>query len=164
MSALSAGAQPTLESVYDEHAARCFGLAVRLLNDERQAAAVVHAAFIDLWHGRVGADTDLGCWLALQTHRLAVERLRQDPHAGNARDGHASRPADDHVLTSGLGTEACLLLDSLPAPERLGLVLAYWGGFTEQEIAVITGVSVGAVRERCRAGLLRLREVALSEP
>jgi RNA polymerase sigma factor (sigma-70 family) len=61
----------------------------------------------------------------------------------------ADRLADGRVRTA---------LEALPAPQRDALVLAYWGGFTQSEIAARTGTPLGTVKSRMLVGMRRLHE------
>jgi RNA polymerase sigma-70 factor (ECF subfamily) len=50
------------------------------------------------------------------------------------------------------------VLETLPAPQREAVVLAYWGGLTAEEIARRAGVPLGTAKSRIRLGLARMRE------
>jgi RNA polymerase sigma-70 factor (ECF subfamily) len=49
-------------------------------------------------------------------------------------------------------------LQTLPAPQREALTLAYFGGYTQREIAGLTTTPLGTVKTRMLAGMKRLRE------
>jgi RNA polymerase sigma-70 factor (ECF subfamily) len=49
-------------------------------------------------------------------------------------------------------------LDRLSGPQRQAIMLAFYGGHTHNEIAVILGVAVGTVKSRIRIGLAKLRD------
>jgi RNA polymerase sigma-70 factor, ECF subfamily len=48
-------------------------------------------------------------------------------------------------------------LKALPAEQRRALELAYFGGFTQTQIADLTGEPVGTVKGRMRLGLEKMR-------
>ncbi len=54
-------------------------------------------------------------------------------------------------------------LASLPASQRVVLVLRYWDGLTEQQIADHLGCSAGTVKSRASRGIAALRRLGVSE-
>jgi RNA polymerase sigma-70 factor (ECF subfamily) len=50
------------------------------------------------------------------------------------------------------------VLGTLPDPQREALTLAYFGGYTQREIAGLTSTPLGTVKTRMLAGMRRMKE------
>lgn len=153
----------------DGYAARALGLARRIVVDTQLAEDVVQEAFMAYCRNPAAFDAargSFGTWLLALVHHKAVDAVRRetshrrridaaaqalDPDRGiDVADLVADRIADIRVRSA---------LAALPTAQRDALVLAYWGGFTQREIAARTGAPLGTVKTRMLAGMRRLRDV-----
>jgi RNA polymerase sigma-70 factor (ECF subfamily) len=162
------GDEAALEALYQRYGGACFSLARRIIDDPQLAEDVVQQVFLATWQG-TGYDARRGAvstWLLSVTHHKAVDAVRRE---GNRRKRLASDQALLEVEASGPGpadetwqrlraerTRAALRL--LPAEQREVLLLAYYGGYTQREIADMTGLPLGTVKSRTLAAMRRLRE------
>ena len=55
------------------------------------------------------------------------------------------------------GRQVATALKTLPDPQREALTLAYYGGYSQSEIAALVGAPLGTIKTRMRDGLTRLR-------
>jgi RNA polymerase sigma-70 factor (ECF subfamily) len=168
---VASGDETALETLYARYGGSCFALARRILDDAGLAEDVVQQVFIALWKGS-GYDVRRGAlstWLMSVTHHKAVDVLRRE---APRRKRLASEQALLELAAAGPGPadETWMrlraertreALRTLPAEQREVLLLAYYGGYTQTEIADLTGLPLGTVKSRTLAALRRLR-VALS--
>lgn len=151
---------------------RVFGLALRILGDERLAEDVAQETFVRAWRRAGAFDPRRGTvatWLLTIARNLAIDAVRMrrtvvlDPDAMLALAPSSSeRGPVDHAV---LSTEADRLrhaLADLPREQRRALLLAAFQGLTAREIAEQEHLPLGTVKTRIRSGLLRLRTALMS--
>lgn len=162
------GDRAAFAELYDLLSARVFGLILRVLVDRSQSEEVLQDVFLEAWQSADSFDPDRGrarTWLLTIAHRRAVDRVRASQSArrrdlaAGARELAAARPGvDDEVALMVDGARAVRGLDRLPEPQRRAIVLAYFGGYSQSEIAALLGVPLGTIKTRIRDGLTRLRK------
>jgi RNA polymerase sigma-70 factor, ECF subfamily len=163
--------QSALAELYDRFGRLAYGVALRVLRDEKLAEDAVQEGFLAAWRTadrfmpeRAKATT----WVLTLVHRRAVDLVRREE-----RRRAESLPDDvEHASTESAEDDAWLrferervqaALKRLPDQQREALELAYYGGFTQSELAERLGQPVGTIKSRMFAGLTRLREL-LGEP
>lgn len=165
---VSEGDEAAIESLYGRYGGACFGLARRILDDAQLAEDVVQQVFLALWKGS-GYDPARGAvstWLMSLTHHKAVDSLRRE---GTRRRRLAGEQAllelqavgpgpEDEAWTRMRGERTRDALRLLPAEQREVLLLAYYGGYTQREIAEMTGLPLGTVKSRTLGAMRKLRE------
>ena len=160
------GTETALAELYDRHGRVAHGLAYRVLRDATLAEDAVQEAFLALWRtarrfdpARCRAST----WILTLVHRRAVdvvrreERRRTEPLDGT--EAPTDGGADEAVWLRLERRRIRCALQHLPGTQREAIELAYWGGFTQSEIAERLGVPLGTVKSRVFAALVRLREL-----
>ena len=166
------GDEPALAELYDRVGRVAYGLAYRVLRDERHAEDAVQEAFLAVWRTAASFRAErakASTWILTLVHRRAVdlvrreERRRTEPMAdepGLRGDGEAT----DEAAWIRFERERVLsALKQLPDTQREAIELAYYGGFSQSELAERLGVPLGTIKSRMFAGLARLREL-LDDP
>lgn len=169
MAAVRDGDKSALEALYDRYGGQSYALARRIVGDDQLAQDVVQEVFLSVWRepsrydGQRGA---LGSWLLAMTHHKSVDQVRREQSQRRRRVGlevATERPSDDpevaeEVWATLRGERVREALGELPAPQREALALAYFGGYTQREVAGLTGVPLGTVKTRMLAGVRRLHQ------
>lgn len=162
------GHESAFADLYDLTSARIYGLVLRVLRSPDHAAEVTQEVYVEVWRKAAHFDAARGgvmAWLTTIAHRRAVDRVRA-VSSDTARDDRYGRrnsdPEVDHVWDS---VEQRLDVDrvrkglsSLTEIQREALSLAYFGGYTQTQVARLLDLPVGTVKTRIRDGMIGLRD------
>ena len=161
------GDQQAFSRLYDMLSPRVFGLILRVLVDRSQSEEVLQEVFLEIWQsaGRFAPNKGQGrSWILTIAHRRAVDRVRsaqastdRDVRAGFRDIGVAYDGVAEEVELRIEGQRVSEALSTLPDPQREALTLAYYGGYSQSEIAALVGAPLGTIKTRMRDGLSRLR-------
>ena len=164
------GEDDALAALYDRFGRTAYGLALRVVRDATLAEDVVQEAFLSLWRsaGRfVPERSRAGTWLLTLVHRRAVDLVRREERRRSEPIESAPEAADDDAAEAPwlrLERERVqAALARLPDAQREAIELAYYGGFTQAELADRLGQPLGTIKSRMFAGLARLGEL-LQDP
>jgi RNA polymerase sigma factor (sigma-70 family) len=159
-----------LAQLYQRFGRPCYSLARRICADEGLAEDVVQEVFLTLWRDPTRFDPSRGgfaTWLLTLIHHKAVDAVRREstirrrmvaaPEAGEDWSPTPVPGADQAALARVAAGQVRAALHRLPVEQRQVLALAYFGGHTQREIAVLTGVPLGTVKSRMFTAVQRLR-------
>ena len=158
-----------LEALYDRYGRPAYSLARRILTEETLAQDVVQEVFLSLWRDARRFDAGRGTvatYLLSMTHHRAVDVVRREENLRRWRtsdEGLELEPdpkarVEDEVEASERRAEVRAALAELPAAQREALLLAYFGGYTQREVAALVGVPLGTVKTRMAAGMRKMKE------
>lgn len=161
------GDHAAFAQLYDTLSPRAFGLILRVLVDRSQSEEVLQEVFLEIWQsaGRFAPNKGQGrSWILTIAHRRAVDRVRsaqastdRDVKAGFRDIGVAHDGVAEEVELRIEGQRVSEALAALSDPQREAITLAYFGGYSQSEIAALVGAPLGTVKTRMRDGLSRLR-------
>ena len=161
------GEESALAELYDRFGRVAYGVALRVVRDTELAEDAVQEAFLTVWRsaGRfVPERAKASTWILTLVHRRAVdlvrreERRRAEPLPDEAASA-LSESAESSVWLNLERERVQRALRALPDQQREALELAYYGGFTQSELADRLGQPLGTVKSRMFTGLGRLREL-----
>jgi RNA polymerase sigma factor (sigma-70 family) len=165
------GDEAALGEVYDRFGRVAYGLALRILRDERLAEDAVQEAFLAVWRQAASFRPDRASartWVLTFVHRRAVdlvrreERRRAEPLEPETEPAGSSAAEDAELRSRRTAVRGALA--QLPDDQRRPIELAYYGGLTQSELAEQLGLPLGTIKSRMFAGLKRLGELLGSEP
>lgn len=172
MEALGRGEIEALDLLYGRYAALVYSVSLRVLHDTQLAEDVVQEVFLRLWRQPASYDPERGrfiSWLMSVTRNRALDELRRVSRRVRAeqqdedpvRDVPTLARGDDPQLEVMVGEQRDAVraaMTRLPPAQREVIELAYFGGFTQVEIAELTGDPLGTVKTRIRLGMRKLKE------
>lgn len=164
---IGAGDRRAFAELYDSLSPRVFGLILRVLVNRSQSEEVLQEVFLEIWQSasRFAPNRGQGrTWVMTIAHRRAVDRVRasqssadRDVKAGYRDIGVAHDSVAERVELGIEGEKVVNALAGLPEAQREALVLAYYGGYSQNEVAALVGAPLGTIKTRMRDGMGRLR-------
>ncbi len=166
--AVARGDEPALAQLYDRYRVILFGLLARILNSREEAEDVLQEVFLQVWRRAADFDENRGrpfTWLVTLARSRAIDRLRslasrdRTAVAGAQEElEQVSDPASD-AFRSEQRRLVANALAQLPDDQKRALMLAYFDGLTQSEIAARLGAPLGTVKTRMRSGMMKLKEL-----
>lgn len=154
--------------LYRQTGPKLFGIALRICNDRALAEDAVQDAFVEIWQKAAAFDPGRGKaegWMAVIARNRAIDMVRKRGRAPSLGTGGGededwmtaipdpSKPADGGADL--LALQACL--ERLDAPQRDMVLLAYYRGYSREELAEKFDAPVNTVKTWLRRGLASLK-------
>jgi RNA polymerase sigma-70 factor, ECF subfamily len=155
-----------LAEIYQRHAGPVFSLASRVLWERTHAEEIVQEVFLRLWEHPErfdGIRGSLRAFLLMETHARSVDRIRaeerrRERESRAQRDATTSYDLDLELRDLTIAEQIRVAVSELTDQEREAIELAYFGGKTYRQVAVMLDQPEGTIKSRIRTGLMRLRQ------
>ena len=177
--ATAQGDSSAFKTLYDDTSPRLHAVALTMMRDPALAEDVLQDAFVQIWHRSRDYHADRGSvftWLTTIVRYRAIDlmrKLKHDTSSGGTRVIDVD-PADiDYLDSAADGSQAGPLagaitsednamlrncIDRLSENQQRSVTLAFFRGFTHQELADCLAEPLGTIKSRLRRSLLRLKE------
>jgi RNA polymerase sigma-70 factor (ECF subfamily) len=166
--AVARGDESALAALYDRYNSILLGLLLRILHSRTEAEDVLQEVFIQIWQRAANFDEARGrgfTWMVTLARSRAIDRLRalqsrqraDDTAMQNAPEQLGDASDDAYYAEQREIVRAALA--EIPEEQRRALLLAYFEGLTQSEIAARLGQPLGTVKTRMRSGMTKLREL-----
>ncbi len=161
-----------LEALYDRYGDYVYSICLRMVRDVQLAEDLTQEVFLRVWRRPDLFDSTRGrflTWLLSVARNRSIDERRsrgrrfkhENPPSLAAEEMLAAAPStEDGTDPAVMSDERVIIqkaLHLLPPDQRLAVQLAYFGGYTQQEIAKGLGQPLGTIKTRIRLGLQKLR-------
>ncbi|MFC4263874.1 RNA polymerase sigma factor [Ferruginibacter yonginensis] len=159
--------QSAFSYLYDNYAAALNGIIVRMVDDVQLAEDILQEAFVKIWNNFSQYDTSKGrlfTWMINITRNLTIDTLRSKGYKKAQKISQDENSvtiyqdknySTDKYDTIGLRKH----LQNLKPDQKVIIDLAYFNGYTQEEISKEMGIPLGTVKTRMRTGIIELRKL-----
>ena len=168
MALTARGHEEAFGELYDLTSQRVYGIILRVLRSPDHSAEVMQEVYVEAWRQSARYSRAKGsviAWLTTMAHRRAVDRVRSVSSEVARDERYAFHRSDREIDQVWDGVEQRLDVErvrrgmaSLTPIQREALTLAYFGGYTQSQVAQLLKLPLGTVKTRIRDGLIGLRD------
>ena len=153
--------------LYDNYAGALYGIIKQIITDNHELASdVLQEVFINIWRRIETYDQTKGrlfTWMLNIARNASIDTLRSKSYQNSQKNQElpdnvykGTNNQTTHLNIDNIGVKK--VLEKLKPEHRILVELAYFKGFTHEEISDIQGIPLGTVKTRIRNALLQLRE------
>jgi RNA polymerase sigma-70 factor (ECF subfamily) len=159
--------QQAFSYLYDHYAGALNGIICRMVEEPQLAEDILQEAFLKVWNNFAQYDSSKGrlfTWMINITRNLTIDTLRSKGYKkqrqiskdeNSVSNYHDKNFGADQFDTIGLHKQVANL-----KPEQRSIIdLAYFNGYTQEEISKEMGIPLGTVKTRMRAAIVELRKM-----
>lgn len=164
--------QKAFSYLYDNYSQALFGVIHVIVNDKEESEDVLQKTFLKIWNNFSSYDTEKGrlyTWMLNIARNLAIDSTRSKHEKIKSKIQSTSENvykfenmlvADSNSF-DGIGLKG--ILNELKEEHRTLIDLAYFEGYTQEEISKKLSLPLGTVKTKVRQALLKLRELTKKE-
>lgn len=164
ITALKARDDQAFSYLYDHYSGSLYSIILQIVKRPEAANDVLQEVFINIWRKIESYDPVKGrlfTWMLNISRNSSIDMLRSK----NYQNSQKNQEITDTVYGNGLVTQTNIdhigiskFLGKLRPEHRVLIELAYFQGYTHDEIAEIEEIPLGTVKTRIRNALLQLRD------
>jgi RNA polymerase sigma-70 factor (ECF subfamily) len=165
--ALKAQDQQAFSYLYDHYGATLNGIIFRMVRNNELSEDILQEAFLKIWNNFSQYDKSKGrlfTWMVQLTRNLTIDTLRSKDYRNQHKisgNENSVTNLSESGFTSGKFDSMGIRkqLEGLKLEQRILIDMAYFDGFTQNEISKETGIPLGTVKTRMRSAILELRKL-----
>lgn len=158
------GASQALAELYDLYGSRVYSLSVMILGEGMAAQEATQDTFMKVWERPEQYRDEYGkfaSWLLTIARRTAIDRLRREKRqftiAASLDDDDFPELRDFKEDSENRWRELRLLMDELPMDQRETLILSFYRGMSQSDIASYLNIPLGTIKTRMKLAMDKLR-------
>jgi RNA polymerase sigma-70 factor (ECF subfamily) len=166
-----------LARLYEKYQRKVYSVVLRIVKTEEDAREILQDVFMQVWQKANLFEANRGsfsAWLVTLAHNKAINLLRSRRAKKTALEIKQdleqlselitdrtieTRTALDLQVESDEREHLLALLELIPVEQKTALVMAYYGGYSQSEIAKALGEPLGTIKTRMRQGMIRLHQL-----
>jgi RNA polymerase sigma-70 factor (ECF subfamily) len=155
---------PSFAYLYDHYSGALYSTILQILEDQELANDVLQEVFLSIWRKIDLYDDAKGrlyTWMLNIARNAAIDMLRSKSFQNSRKNQSLPDNVDRLNITANAANVDHIgmrkLLEKLKMEQRVLIELAYFKGYTHEEIAEIEDIPLGTVKTRIRNAILQLR-------
>lgn len=159
--------QQAFSYLYDNYSAALNGVIYRLVENRELAEDILQEAFVKIWNNFTSYDMGKGrlfTWMLNITRNLTIDTLRSKGYKKQAKisgdENSVSNFTDDSRIAERFDAMGLRKQLANLKPEQRSIIdLAYFNGYTQDEISKEMNIPLGTVKTRMRSAIIELRKM-----
>ena len=151
--------------LYDHYAGALHSIILQIVRENELASDILHEVFINIWRKIETYDPEKGrlfTWMLNIARNASIDTLRSKSYQNTKKnqelpDNVDLRPGGRFTEFNIDGIGLKKMLEKLKPEQRVLVDMAFFKGYTHEEIAGIEGIPLGTVKTRIRNALIQLR-------
>lgn len=163
--------QKAFSYLYDNYSQALFGVINNIIKDQEESEDVLQNTFLKIWNNFAGYDEQKGrlyTWmlniarnLAIDSTRSRHEKIKNKIQEANDSVYHKNNLYAENNSHDAIGLKG--ILDNLKDDQKQIIDLAYYEGYTQEEISKKLNLPLGTVKTKVRQAILVLRDLTKKE-
>ena len=165
LQALQSHQEQAFSYLYDHYSKALFNIILQIIPQQHLAEDVLHEVFLKIWQNIISYDDTKGrlcTWMLNIARNQAIDRTRSKDFNNRSKTTELSENVPSNKQTTEAKIDDVGLqktLNSLPEESRRLLELAYYQGYTQDEISKMLNIPLGTVKTRLRSTIIQLRKI-----
>ena len=164
---VKSGDQNAFAYLYDNYSKALYGVIYNIVNNDKEAEDILQNVFLKIWSSFLSYDKEKGrlyTWMLNITRNAAIDYTRSKQNKMSLKNDTSdsttyeiNKQYSNNVNYDHIGLKN--VLSKLKEEHQTIIDLAYYEGYTREEIAQKLNLPVGTVKTKMRQAIITLRRI-----